>query len=149
MLDDRADSHVFQIVVTLPRSQTFQVGPADVTVVSTSGGSATLAGAFNFEAGPVIRSLVLPNTPVSSGGVLTITGTSLGGDVTSVTVNNVAAQIVGQTATNVVVQFPSLPNADVGTTLTVVLFWPTRGSLTFATVIPRTNPVFLCCCARF
>ncbi|HEY7822928.1 MAG TPA: S8 family serine peptidase, partial [Acidimicrobiia bacterium] len=90
------------VTVTTPARS---VGTVDV-VVTTLGGSDTLASAFEFKAFPVISSYSADQGSVSGGDTITITGSNLA-DTTGVSFGGVAGSGISATSTSVTVTTPA------------------------------------------
>lgn len=87
------------------RTPAHAAGVVDV-VVTTSGGSATLSGAYTFVNAPVITSLSKNKGSTDGGQQITINGTFLGG-ATSVTFGGAAAAILENTSSSIKVRTPA------------------------------------------
>jgi hypothetical protein len=91
-------------------------GTASV-MVTTAGGSATLAGAYTFIDAPVVTSLSKRKGSTSGGQQVTISGGNLA-DATSVTFGGAAATIVSNTASSIKVTAPAHAAGEVDVTVT-------------------------------
>ncbi len=107
------DTGASSVTVTTPARS---VGAVDV-VVTTLGGSDTLASAYEFKAFPVISSYSSDQGSVSGGDTITITGTNLA-STTGVTFGGVSGTGISATSTSVSVTTPanSAGLADVAVT---------------------------------
>ena len=82
-------------------------GPVDVVVTNPDGQTATLPGAFTYNAGPTIVSVTPDSGPSAGGTTVTITGTGFGGPGTTVTVDGTSASLDGGSSTSVTFFTPS------------------------------------------
>eukprot|EP00698_Gefionella_okellyi_P018872 TRINITY_DN5710_c0_g1_i4.p1 TRINITY_DN5710_c0_g1~~TRINITY_DN5710_c0_g1_i4.p1 ORF type:complete len:2265 (+),score=623.94 TRINITY_DN5710_c0_g1_i4:331-6795(+) len=139
------------VVVAAPAG----TGAVTVSVVSTSYGIASSVGAYTYSTAGTV-STVTPGTGPNSGNtIVTISGTNLGdgSDITSVTLDGVAATIQAGTQTSGSVTVTSASGLSAAGTNNVVVVSTTRGSSTKAsswtynvapainTVVPSVGPL--------